>query len=1082
MGVFGHADDHIDFNNFNTILTEYENNYLIFNDESVMEILIQKINVLNIPNEDEIILLNGLEKIKSNNIEVKKIKSVDENYYLFDEKKILDNFNDFLNNLDLKNNLRQLDNEITNEFKDNYANLNNLTNDFYKLIDLYLYRKNINYSKKPEKYLNEILSRLPPIEKDGTIVPNVSILIRDLQVKGYLNKGIIYTTLKQVKEYIKINKDEKCFFFGDVHGDIIPIINLIKNSSIDLETEDWKKLHFVFLGDVIDPFNNKNPRVCNNDYIIFNNIKTRTGICDMHLTIFFLIYLTLKGAKVYYIFGNHDIHYAFSNKLFLYLLDCKVQYKFQNLNFYGKLYFENGTKDKYLINHEPSYYYKLYKIFKIVTDEYIVKIKSNITIKKYQDFYEDYNNFVVLDGINNEDKYLTNNWTIDYLTFHLGKSYVRDDNKLPIGGKKDKDIENYSIICGHQYVYYKGIFDIKKISRNSYTIDEKTNRESILSDNKSIISLDYNSSFYKVNILDKFKGKHDFRNDIVNVINNIGREVERYNLKYKPDTDYEDFKYGSEKLCDYFQNIKSRYSTHEISNKNINSRTIYNSGFVYGLLFQNKNDKLIKKIINQPINYSLRLKLDIEYSIFNNPLYFNTFRNSTNLFLYYKSGIDDKYSMLNNMYENNERMKWFKLYTYDSLIDSSRKYAFTQNKGEIYKIDKNDGFIINDVIFKDSNFINTDDEFQKNIVRLEANVNYTDYVNNLLNDSKRVDNNYVNKYVKKIKTRPFIFDDKKRLKRKRGGGNEQQTYKYSLNELSNETMTYIIFYKYLVETSEKYNVLISFVCVYIKYLLTKEYEQEENRNKKLSIKEIYNFFDSKFNLYYSYNINAIKYYNSWYEETSEFNSMFKINANRFINQLDFENSLYDYIDLYYAVLFISKNIYIDVKNIIKILKENKTKLDNKEYDNVYGIIFKNIKNTTLSYLDYDFIFLICHIILLLYECSISNKQFEEILEQNDIGATKLFKSIINKYNKENLLKEINDSVNYNVIEICNNILKENNLFEQKSFLSNISNIFKKPLDSESKYEKEISLSNNENKFNREINNGTTGGSSGIELF
>ena len=39
---------------------------------------------------------------------------------------------------------KKLDNEITKEFKDNYANLNNLTNDFYKLIDLYLYRKNID--------------------------------------------------------------------------------------------------------------------------------------------------------------------------------------------------------------------------------------------------------------------------------------------------------------------------------------------------------------------------------------------------------------------------------------------------------------------------------------------------------------------------------------------------------------------------------------------------------------------------------------------------------------------------------------------------------------------------------------------------------------------------------------------------------------------------------------------------------------------------------------------------------------------------------------------------------------------------
>ena len=34
------------------------------------------------------------------------------------------------------------------------------------------------------------------------------------------------------------------------------------------------------------------------------------------------------------------------------------------------------------------------------------------------------------------------------------------------------------------------------------------------------------------------------------------------------------------------------------------------------------------------------------------------------------------------------------------------------------------------------------------------------------------------------------------------------------------------------------------------------------------------------------------------------------------------------------------------------------------------------------------------------------RQFEEILEQNDIRATKLIKLIIEKYNKENLFKEI----------------------------------------------------------------------------
>ena len=97
----------------------------------------------------------------------------------------------------------------------------------------------------------------------------------------------------------------------------------------------------------------------------------------------------------------------------------------------------------------------------------------------------------------------------------------------------------------------------------------------------------------------------------------------------------------------------------------------------------------------------------------------------------------------------------------------------------------------------------------------------------------------------------------------------------------------------------------------------------------------------------------------------------------------------------------------------------------------------------LSYLGYDFIFLICHFVILLYECSITNKQFEEILEQNDIRATKLIKLIIEKYNKENLFKEIEGSENnYNVIEMCNNILEKNKLIGEENSSAEENNLFK----------------------------------------
>ena len=171
--------------------------------------------------------------------------------------------------------------------------------------------------------------------------------------------------------------------------------------------------------------------------------------------------------------------------------------------------------------------------------------------------------------------------------------------------------------------------------------------------------------------------------------------------------------------------------------------------------------------------------------------------------------------------------------------------------------------------------------------------------------------------------------------------------------------------------------------------------------------------------------------------------------------------------------------YFDVKKMFETLKENKTVLDNNNYVNVYNIIFKSIKDTVLSYLGYDFIFLICHFVILLYKCSITNKQFEEILEHNDIRATKLIKLIIEKYNKENLFKEIEGSENnYNVIEMCNSILEknkligeENNLFKEKAKgPSNMLNELRKKLgfvdkSTETNYEDSLSIENKLTKTN-----------------
>ena len=1041
-----------DIEKVNEYLNNYDTNHLIFkkdieeNTTEIMDNLNSKIQNLSINEDVKTNLIKSLEIIKKNNENIQKFNSFDK-AYLFNEKEIEDKFNMIFLSVILDDKTWNINMDIPIDFIKNYIDLNNLTNNFYKQINLYLIKKGVDYKKNVNEYLDKILSELDIIYENDKGFPNISLLIQDLRLGEIVEEeeDNPFIGFKQTDEELVINKDEKYFFIGDVHGDILPIIHLIKNSKINLyNEEDWKKLHFIFLGDVIDPFNGKNTRVCNhNQYLLLNNIKTRMGICDMHISIFFLLYLTLKGANVYYILGNHDINYAFSNKLFLYLLDCKKQKKFTNLKFYGNLYVKKDNDEKYLINHEPDYYYDLFHIFKYKEPNLV----SNIKINKYQDFYENNNNFVITDNPNNIDQYSTNNWMDDYKTSPKEKeiAYLTDGNKVYIG---DKNTDKCPIICGHQYVFYTEIFNIKQ-SGSQYQISETTNpnQEIILNNRFDIISLDYNSSYYKVNTFDEFKetciNNDEISNILIKIRNEASGYIEDIHGNFVPIVDYD---YESKRLYDYFQGTKSMYLTHDFDIGMINTNTVYDSGFIYCLLFQYENGNFIKKIIYQPINRSLKIKLGIENAICFNYDIFKNFKNSTNSFLYYNSK-QNIYSLLCNINENDETMKWFKLYAYEPIIDGSEgKYTFTLTKNEIY--DKNYGYIINDAIFKNSKFIKSEKEFLDNIENRNNHYNYCPFVYNLLKDSNRVDINYVDDFVKKLRYVRFTYNllterirNRERIDfvesfvpryLKKGG--IEQTYKYSLNQLSSTTLTYIIFYKYLVENEKYDNTFISFVCTYIKYLLTKDYEKEENKDKKLFIKELVKFFDGKFNYHYnlqnSYNK---KYYKSWYEETPEFKSMFKINANRFINHLDFEHSLYDYTDLYYATLFISKNYYFDVKEIMETIKKNKEKLDNKEYIDVYNIIYKNIKETTLSYLDYDFMFLICHFIVLLYECSVSNKQFEEILEQNDIRATKLFKLIINKFNKENILKDINESEdNYNVIKLCNKILKDNKLIKDKT--------------------------------------------------
>lgn len=1062
--------------------------------------------------------------------------------YLFNDKDIIEKFNSVFLSEVFKNNANNIP-ETTQQFIKDYIDLNNLTNNFYKVIDLYLTSNDIKDCKNnAQNYLDKILSNIEARE--------ISTLIGDLDYDA--QKNII------VHKDINLKFNGKILFIGDVHGDIVPIMNLIRNSKDigDLnDKKNWNDLYIVFLGDVIDPFNGSNARICNDNYVILNNIKTRMAISDMHLCIFFLMYLVLKGAKVYYILGNHDIHYAFSNKLFLYLLDCKTKKKFGNLKFYTSFTLDigekfNGVKKLCLINHTPDYLYKLENFFECYRDQNNnnkIFVKSKVNINHYQDAYIDKSNFNVQDNVYNKVNNLTENWTNDYMVKAIGGGAYLNVYGNKIGFDKINAFNRPSskiIICGHQYKFYNPIFNIKQKNddHDKYVLRENELSKIDIKNNINILSLDYNTTYYKFNCSHKDNSLNydssyneiikDIYDKTTNIVNN---EININNQQHS-------------KVYNYFQYIKSQYLTHDKGIDTINSNTINDSGFVYGSLVNcavngDNVNCLYRYIIYQPLNYSIKIKLSIENEIYINDNIFKLFKDSTNSFLCYKSLDIARDSILCPLYDANANMKWFKLYAYDPIIigEGNVKFAFTKEKKEIYRvvvyIDENEnevksGNIINNVICENGQLINNEDQFKRNF---EFKINfikdqtpiksYNDEVKGLLNDDKRVDFNILTPVIKNLINKNIYLDNNYVLNiidqpapghvklnivrpNARAKGGIDQTYKYSLNQLSITTLTYILFYKHLTETKEKNNTFISFVCTYVKYLLIKEYEQEEKEDKKLFIKKLVKFFNGKFDYYYKLEDRIDKdkkYYKSWYEETQEFKSMFNINANRFINQLDFEHSFIDYIDLYYAILFISKINYFDVKKMFETLKENKTVLDINNYVNVYNIIFKSIKDTVLSYLGYDFIFLICHFVILLYECSITNKQFEEILEQNDIRATKLIKLIIEKYNKENLFKEIEGSENnYNVIEMCNSILEknkligeENNLFKEKAKgPSNMLDELRKKLgfvdkSTETNYEDSLSIENKltknlfdisepSNKNGLNVNMERAGGSSSSE--
>ena len=143
-------------------------------------------------------------------------------------------------------------------------------------------------------------------------------------VKNAVIESCFVTCLKQ-----------KCLVFGDIHGDIFPIIEVLKNNVNTID--DLTNCEIIFLGDIYDPFNNEFIININGNNIkldaagddtsydvsgnnLFNKKLQYFATNDMYLSIIFIMFLAYKGAKVYWILGNHDINSCALNPFFYALM------------------------------------------------------------------------------------------------------------------------------------------------------------------------------------------------------------------------------------------------------------------------------------------------------------------------------------------------------------------------------------------------------------------------------------------------------------------------------------------------------------------------------------------------------------------------------------------------------------------------------------------------------------------------------------------------------------------------------------------------------------------------------------------
>lgn len=358
------------------------------------------------------------------------------------------------------------------------ASVKNLVNSYQSFIDSYIKKKaknpNVSFKDLYNRYKNIVqkIKKLLCVEGNEFVMNN-----NHFQYLEYSDnkKGDNIINFDQINilnnsNPIIIDKDlgKKTLIFGDVHGDIFPLLDII-HSDFGIQAN-----HIIFLGDLFDPFNNEFLNSTNNEY---NEMKKKFAICDMYVSIFYVIYLINKGFKVDWILGNHDINYGFVNPGFIYVLMYKKQrkQKHENLNIRYNGEIKLNNKEIIHLSHEPSFIYS--------TNE------TNI-FTEFKKYIDDSVLISFIPTTENSATYSKDDKGLCKTTNYRMKNFTKNDilltNQLK---KKSITDKKYLHLFGHTYKF-------KDYFLNS-TVDKQLNSAKIEINKQISFSLDHTTSYYK---------------------------------------------------------------------------------------------------------------------------------------------------------------------------------------------------------------------------------------------------------------------------------------------------------------------------------------------------------------------------------------------------------------------------------------------------------------------------------------------------------------------------------------------------------------------------------------------------------